>query len=520
MCKTKVKQYFDSLQTEENWFRFGTTFRTRNKNYYFDTGTGKIFDIDENVYKILNCILRTNNFENLDKLCLSEDDLEVALEKIKEAVETEHILQATPVTLKNIIGPTKDNLLHEYKAINAVTLEVTERCNLRCDYCIYGNDHEDYRNFGANDMSSEIAKQAVDFLFSHASGDKIYLAFYGGEPLLRFDLIKEITKYALDNKPQNINLVFSMTSNMTLMTEEMAEFIGSINDFSILASVDGPEYIHNAHRKFSDGKGSFAATMRGVKLLVDARTRNGIELPIMFSAVLTPPYSHEKFESIQSFISEISWLPAGSLVQTGYVSYSTQKQEYIPINQRPENQLDYEFDINYGLDPLEKWAVLDSGKSYTKTFSSTYLSKPYKMLHGRKISEKPFECYGMNGCCIPGARKAYVLTTGEIIPCERVGTIASIGNVTNGYNLEQIHQKYIIEYMNEAVKYCGECWAIAICPSCYSDCMSTEGTVDFTYRHKSCQQTRMRLQYDLACYHEISEHSPELIKTLNDYQLV
>lgn len=521
MSKIKVKQYFDSLQTKENWFRFGTTFKTLNKNYYLDTGTGKIFEIDDDVYKLLDCILRTNNFDNLDKLCIGDDDLEDTLEKIIQAVEIEHILQAPPVTTENIICPTKDELLHKYDSINSITLEVTERCNLRCDYCIYGEEHDDYRSFGTKDMSSKTAKQAVDFLFNHASKETVYLSFYGGEPLLRFDLIKEITEYALDNKPKDISLIFSMTSNMTLMTEEMAEFIGSIDNFSVMASVDGPEDIHDAHRKFSDGKGSFAATMRGVKLLVEARARKGVQLPIMFSAVLTPPYSYERFDSIQNFISEISWLPSGSFIQTGYVSYGACKQEYIPINERPENQLNYDVDSSYkGVDPLEKWAVFESGKSYDKTFSAAYLNRPFKMIHERKISEKPYQYYTMNGCCIPGARKAYVLTSGEIIPCERVGTIASMGNISNGYNLELIHQKYFVDYINQAAKYCGECWAINICPNCYSDCMSTDGNVDFSYRHKPCQSTRRRLQYDLACYYEILERSPRLIQRLNDYQLV
>lgn len=101
----EIKNYFDSLQNTENWFRFGKTFATKNKKYFLDTGTGKIFIINDSVYKILDCITRTNDFENIKRLSLSDEELKSALEEIKEAVENEHILSALPVkTLRSVFS--------------------------------------------------------------------------------------------------------------------------------------------------------------------------------------------------------------------------------------------------------------------------------------------------------------------------------------------------------------------------------------------------------------------------------
>jgi len=515
----KIKEFFDGLQTKENWFRFGTVFTTSGKCYFYDTGTGKIFSINENVYLVLDCILRTNNFDNLKKIGLSADALEDVLEQIKETVAAEHILQAVPVTEANIATASKEFLRENLKSIDSVTLEVTERCNLRCSYCIYGDEHADFRDFGTKDMNIETAKKAADFLFHYGCND-VYYGFYGGEPLLRFDLMKEAIEYTLSKKPADTQLYFSMTSNMTLMTEEIAEFIGSIENFIVLASVDGPAEIHDKNRVFANGQGSFDATMRGVKLLVDARKRHNIDRPMMFSAVLSPPYTKEKFNSIQKFIYEADWMPENSLVQTGYINYGPKSQMYISINERPENQLSYDGSLR-GFDPLQDWAVYTSDyPDYGETFATAYLDKPFKKLHERRISEKPMPMYPMGGCCMPGARKAFVLTTGEILPCERVGTISPIGNINTGYDVDLIHKVYYEDFNRQAAIYCGECWAINLCSSCYSGCMNADGTVDFSYRHKQCAGTREQIRFDLVCYHEVLERSPEIILRLNQMEMV
>ena len=94
----EIKNFFHTLQTSENWFRFGVTFSTQEKYYFLDTGTGKIFRVNQQVYRVLECIIKTNNFENLSYLGMTEEELLLALKEIEKAVKEEHILQAPPVT--------------------------------------------------------------------------------------------------------------------------------------------------------------------------------------------------------------------------------------------------------------------------------------------------------------------------------------------------------------------------------------------------------------------------------------
>lgn len=99
-------------------------------------------------------------------------------------------------------------------AMQAVTLEITERCNLRCDYCIYNENDSDFRQFGSTDISPDTIKTALDFFFARC-GKEFNVGFYGGEPLIRFDLIKIAVEYAeklVDGTNKELHFFFATES--------------------------------------------------------------------------------------------------------------------------------------------------------------------------------------------------------------------------------------------------------------------------------------------------------------------
>ncbi len=120
----------------------------------------------------------------------------------------------------------------------------TLRCNLECIYC-----HASKR--GANDkgydMNEKTAKKTVDFIFQTPS-NSITIEFQGGEPLLKFDIIRYIMKYAKEkNKITRKDLRFSLVSNFTLMTEDKLDYLIKEN-INLCTSLDGPEFLHNKSR--------------------------------------------------------------------------------------------------------------------------------------------------------------------------------------------------------------------------------------------------------------------------------
>ena len=140
-----------------------------------------------------------------------------------------------------------------------LTLQVTQQCNLRCEYCAYSGIYKNRVHNNSN-MDWETAKKAIDFFLSHSRDSKeIALGFYGGEPLLQFPLIKRCVAY-IEKQVEGKNIRYAITTNGTLLTDEVIEFLEEHNVLLSL-SLDGSKEEHDKHRKFQSGKGSFDLIM-------------------------------------------------------------------------------------------------------------------------------------------------------------------------------------------------------------------------------------------------------------------
>ncbi len=162
------------------------------------------------------------------------------------------------------------------------TLCRTHDCNLRCRYCYAGRK---YRHA----MTRDIARRAMDIALAEArrtrSGADI--SFFGGEPLLEWDLLQWCVGYFLDHAG---GLVlpprFGITTNMTLLSEPKLQWLAD-HDFLIGLSLDGSPAMHDVNRRFASGEGSHAATLPALAWLnahPTVRTRN--------VCVVTPSNAH------------------------------------------------------------------------------------------------------------------------------------------------------------------------------------------------------------------------------------
>ena len=138
---------------------------------------------------------------------------------------------------------------------------VTERCNHRCDYCFVK---------GKNDVRSmwpQTAEAAVEFMLRASRDAKVvHFVLFGGEPLVVFDLIRHLVDYAQLRSGSDKVVRFDMTTNGTLMTEEMAAFL-SARGIKYLLSVDGGKETHDAQRKLVGGGSSFDEVMSRLPMM-------------------------------------------------------------------------------------------------------------------------------------------------------------------------------------------------------------------------------------------------------------
>ena len=113
-------------------------------------------------------------------------------------------------------------------------------------------------------MSWDTAKKAIDFFLKrNIELPEIIIGFYGGEPLLEFDLIKKCVEY-VESIVEGKKVFFNITTNGTLLTDEVVDFFVE-KDFKLSISLDGSQKEHDVNRKFRDGSGSFNTIINNIK---------------------------------------------------------------------------------------------------------------------------------------------------------------------------------------------------------------------------------------------------------------
>lgn len=150
---------------------------------------------------------------------------------------------------------------HYRGPVRSITLDVTESCPLRCDYCFTAGKT-------ARRMSLETARQAIDWLIAQAQDRYLSVTFWGGEPLANLPLIKEVVAYAKkEGAKHGKTFSFDMTTNGVLLKEETLAYLKSEN-INFMVSVDGTQEAQDAHRKFVSGRGSFDIVDKNLALAV------------------------------------------------------------------------------------------------------------------------------------------------------------------------------------------------------------------------------------------------------------
>ncbi len=147
------------------------------------------------------------------------------------------------------------------------TISVTHDCNLACSYCYGGRKFK-------KEMAWETARKVVDFcLRRQGPAEKLEFGFFGGEPLLRFDLIHRIVDHLRKEcAPQSNGIDFTITTNGTLLTREKLDFFRQEN-IGLCISIDGRAPVHDRNRRFKNGKGTFNRVVANLRLAVENLNR-------------------------------------------------------------------------------------------------------------------------------------------------------------------------------------------------------------------------------------------------------
>jgi len=505
-----LEQFF--FETWQKGKPIAALFKTTSMHYLYDTGSNKVLQCESHVYNLLEYLLsldvKTAIIGYKGKFGV-ELFIDAAM-KIKDAVESEGILLSTGAIqfgLGDHYGKFVEQIAH---SLGMITLEITENCNLRCDYCLYNPHVEHAREHTAKEMTLETALKGIDYLKQHSSNKKkVAITFYGGEPLLRFDFIRLCVSYA-QSIFKDKKLEFSLTTNGTCFTPEIVEYLYK-KRFTVIVSIDGPEEIHDSNRRDIHGKGSFLRAIAGLKMLVEQYKEKASER-ILLSMVYAPPFSENKINRIASLWDEYPWIPKSMGVNITYPSEGT-------LSPGKYSAQDLEEDKELNDWGIEMFKQKYSGVKEIHPIASSIEEKKLAMFMQRRIFNSPFDKYFLNGCCLPGVRKLFISTDGTFRVCEKISFKAPvIGNVSTGIDVESIKKNYIDEYENQCLPICSKCWAIRLCSLCYIHGFD-KGNIDINKKLRACGAEKFLKAKLIKLFAALTENDPSALDYLYDFKL-
>ena len=277
-----------------------------------------------------------------------------------------------------------------------VALVLTHNCNLGCPYCYAGRKFD-------KEMPRDVAEAAID-LATFDKPDSTQISFFGGEPLLAFDLMGEYTELAKDRLgPKELKMRFVVTTNGTGFNEERLEYLRN-NNFFVGLSIDGVEEAHNRSRPLKNGKGSFKVVSAGLESLIRARV---------------------DFETI-------------SVIDPSNVQFLGETVRFLVDAGVRRISLNPNFAADWSDDDLEAWhaGYEAAGEAYLACFRRGHLV--YINIIDDKVITHLKGGYKCHDRCEFGRASIAVAPSGNIYPCERlVGEDEDhefvIGNVFDGF---------------------------------------------------------------------------------------
>lgn len=471
--------------------------KTAKHYYVYDVCSNEIIKVNRLIWDMIDQVSEPSKqiYHNMTRK-YKESDILSAYNSIEKSISSGAFGSNRP-RIRSYQGGKKELLyLFENAGMRQLIINLTNRCNMRCHYCIYSGKYRYMRTHGDGDISREIAIKAVDFFIKNCTKkERPYVTFYGGEPFIKFDLFKEIIDHV---KSYSNNFHFSLTTNGTLLNdEEICSYIID-NDISLNVSLDGPKHIHDKNRRMVNGTGTFDLIMENLKRIKEIAP-GYFKSRIYYSPVVTPPYNYDE---IKYFFYESEFFkdhknPLNIANVSTYATTLFDDTDKALMNKQ----------LNKSRAKMLKCYknALISGRHDDLTLEKFWFHDMIGSIHFRE--KTPLKEYlHVIGQCIPGVRRLFVSVAGKYYMCEKVGEFYPIGDVHNGINYDRICDFFVA--CDSFFKGCGNCWAVRLCKRCFAD-INCEDRFDITRKEKSCKSKIEYYETLLSAYCEILEKNPD-----------
>ena len=444
-------------------------FHMKDKYLALDVSSGCVHVLDELCYDILDALLEEGKTPgDTCEAAMVEQfrdryepvDIKDAWADILELCENETLFSTD--VYDQIAGKLKRN-----SPVKAMCLHVAHDCNLRCVYCFA--DEGAYHN-RRELMSVETGKKAMDFLVQ-ASGKRrnLEVDFFGGEPLMNFQMVKEVVEYARElEKKHDKNFRFTITTNGILLNDDNIEYINKEMS-NVVLSLDGRKEVNDKVRCRIDGTGSYDSIVKKLQKVAESRNQDNYYVRGTFTRY-NLDFSKDVLHLADLGFKQTSVEP---VVSEPEAPYSIREEDLPRIYQEYENLVE---------------EYLDRRKN----------GKWFNFFHFMiDLEQGPCVIKRLSGCGA-GCEYLAVAPNGDIYPCHQfVGTEEyKMGNLEDGTLNQEIRNRF--EGCNVYTKpKCRDCFAKFYCSGgCMANACLMNGDINEPHEI-SCKLQRKRVECSL-----------------------
>lgn len=435
-------------------------------NIVLDTYSGSVHCVDDLSYDIIALYNEKKSKDEIESFMLEKYKKEGITKKDIEDTfsEIDQLIDSGQLFTEDVFRNANLDLKKRDSVIKAMCLHVAHTCNLNCEYCFAGQGK--YHGEDAI-MSFEVGKKALDFLVEHSGTRKnLEVDFFGGEPLVNFDVVKQLVVYARSiEKEKDKHFRFTLTTNGVLLNDEVIDFLNKEMN-NVVLSLDGRKEINDAKRKRLDGKGSYDIIVPHFQNFVKKRgdkeyymrgtfTRNNLD------------FTNDIFHMLDLGFTELSMEPVVSKPGTDYALR--------------EEDLDTIY---------EQYEIL--AKEMIKRRRE---GRPFTFYHYMiDLTGGPCIYKRITGC---GSGTEYLAVTpnGDFYPCHQfVGDKKFLmGNVYEGITNTKLRDEFKLCNVYSR-KECENCWAKLYCSGgCSANSYHTTGSINGVYEY-GCKLFRKRIE--------------------------
>lgn len=422
-------------------------FSVQEEPFVYDSESGALHEIDEAALSVLRLYEVQNGARPSSAQLLSAGPhAHDIADEIDDLIEAGELFAPQPDVAFEQVYP-------EAPRFKAMCLNICHDCNMRCAYCFadtgeYGIGHRAM-------MSAETGRRAIDFLI-RSSGPRHHLDidFFGGEPLMNWDVVRELVEYCETEGPKHDkDIRLTITTNATLLNDERIDYINRHFKNCVL-SLDGRREINDRMRYDAAGKGTYDRVARMIKKFVARRGDKEYYIRGTFT-------SHNlDFDKDAEVLAELGAnVSVEPVIAPPSAEYAL-RPEHLPTIAESYERL-----------AVNLWNRQQDGH-------------PYHFFHFMlQDDHAPCLFKRLKGCGV-GTEYCAVTPEGDIYPCHQlVGETAyRIGRLTpEGAMIDKKRQKPFLEALMPQREECTQCWARYYCGGgCAANHLHSQGDLNRT----------------------------------------